>query len=128
MVLNVRTAVLAALGSCLAATGLTVAGEWHAWRGPHQNGVSDETGLVSSWSPDGENLIWKVDFIGRSTPVVYDGQACVMGRTGFGLDFVPRCCDLCFPGRARLPCCFPSARRPPARQAQGGRPMRPGSL
>ena len=63
------------------AVGVSNAGEWHAWRGPHQNGVSDETGLVSSWSPDGENLIWKADFIGRSTPVVYDGQVCVMGRT-----------------------------------------------
>jgi outer membrane protein assembly factor BamB len=81
MVVNLRVAICATLGLCLAASGVIVAGEWHSWRGPHQNGVSDETGLVSDWSPDGENLIWKADFIGRSTPVVYDGQACVMGRT-----------------------------------------------
>ena len=58
-----------------------LAGEWPAWRGPHQSGVADETGLVASWSPEGENLIWKVPFIGRSTPVVFDGRVCVLGRT-----------------------------------------------
>lgn len=81
MVVNLRVALCAALGLCLAVSGVALAGEWHSWRGPHQNGVSDDTGLVSSWSPDGENLMWKADFIGRSTPVVYDGQVCVMGRT-----------------------------------------------
>jgi len=64
----------------LVATSPAVA-DWSSWRGPTQNGVSGETGLVSSWSPEGENLIWKVEFIGRSTPVVIDGRVCVIGRT-----------------------------------------------
>ena len=32
--------------------------DWPSWRGRAQTGVSDQTGLVSSWSVDGENLIW----------------------------------------------------------------------
>ena len=58
------------------------AGEWTSWRGPSYAGVSSETGLVDQWSPDGENLVWKADFVGRSTPVVVDGRVCVIGRTG----------------------------------------------
>jgi outer membrane protein assembly factor BamB len=74
------TAALTAVALILVTTGPALA-DWSSWRGPSQNGVSGETGLVSSWSPDGENLIWKVVFIGRSTPVVVDGRVCVIGRT-----------------------------------------------
>lgn len=58
------------------------AGDWPAWRGPQGNSVSTETDLISSWSPKGENLLWRVDWIGRSTPVVFDGRVCVNGRIG----------------------------------------------
>ncbi len=65
---------LAGLGAILLLSVAPLgAGEWPGWRGPEQNGISTETGLVSSWSPEGENLIWKAEFIGRSTPVVFDG-------------------------------------------------------
>jgi outer membrane protein assembly factor BamB len=69
----------------LAAGAPLSAGEWPSWRGPGQNGVSSETGLVSSWSPAGENLAWRADLIGRSTPVVFDGRVCANGRVGQGL-------------------------------------------
>ena len=59
-----------------------VAQDWPSWRGRLQTGVSDQTGLVSSWSPDGENLIWFQEYIGRSTPAVFDGRICANGRTG----------------------------------------------
>ena len=59
-----------------------LASDWPHWRGPEQNGASPETGLVSQWSLDGENLIWKADFIGRSTPVIVKGKVYVIGRTG----------------------------------------------
>lgn len=59
-----------------------VAGDWPAWRGPLGNSVSTDTGLPSTWSPDGENLLWKAEWIGRSTPVVFDGRVCVNGRAG----------------------------------------------
>jgi outer membrane protein assembly factor BamB len=84
--MSTRGLRLAAVGLiCLVVGGLH-AGEWSSWRGPGYDGVSDETGLVSSWSPDGENMIWKADFIGRSTPVVVGGRVCVIGRRGDGVD------------------------------------------
>jgi outer membrane protein assembly factor BamB len=78
---------LASLGiACLLVAGGGHAAEWPSWRGGGYDGVSSETGLVSNWSPDGENLIWKAAFVGRSTPVVLDAQACVIGRVGQGID------------------------------------------
>lgn len=61
------------------------AGDWSGWRGPEQMGVSEETGLVAGWSVAGENLLWRADFVGRSTPVVFDGRVCANGRTGEGV-------------------------------------------
>src|SRR5688572_32889546 len=63
----------------------TLFADWPSWRGPTQNGVSPEKGLISQWSVGGENLIWKADFIGRSTPVVMNGRLYVTGRTGQGI-------------------------------------------
>jgi outer membrane protein assembly factor BamB len=60
--------------------------DWPSWRGRSQTGVSDATDLVSSWSPDGENLIWSDAWTGRSTPAVFDGRVCANGRTGDGVD------------------------------------------
>ena len=53
--------------------GAASASDWPSWRGRSQNGVSEETGLVSSWSTDGENLIWFQEYVARSTPAVFDG-------------------------------------------------------
>jgi outer membrane protein assembly factor BamB len=64
--------------SALSARNVCVAGDWAAWRGPEQNGVSRETNLPDNFSikPDaaGNNLIWKADFGGRSTPIVMNGR------------------------------------------------------
>jgi outer membrane protein assembly factor BamB len=65
--------------------GKILARDWPSWRGPNQNGASTETGLVSTWSLAGENLIWQADFIGRSTPVIMNGRVYVIGRAGMGL-------------------------------------------
>ena len=61
------------------------AGEWTSWRGPWQNGRSDETGVVTEWSREGQNLVWRQDWSGRSTPVVFDGRVCANGRSGEGI-------------------------------------------
>ena len=46
-------------------SGPAAANDWPSWRGRAQTGASDVTGLVSSWSPEGENLIW-YDRLGRA--------------------------------------------------------------
>lgn len=49
--------------------------DWPAWRGPEQNGVSRETGLIDSWSQDGKNVVWQNEKLGsRSTPIVLRGK------------------------------------------------------
>ncbi len=65
--------------------GSMAAQDWPSWRGRMQTGVSEQTGLVSSWSVGGENLIWFQEYIGRSTPAVFDGRVCANGRTGEGV-------------------------------------------
>jgi len=64
------------------AAGTALAADWSNWHGPLRDGTSDDKGLVSSWSPGGENLIWKADLTVRATPIVFDGRACVSGRGG----------------------------------------------
>ena len=82
VLLRVASAAIA----CLLTTGsLSSASDWPGWRGRSQTGVSDEMGLPSNWSPDGENLIWSDDWAGRSTPAVFDGRVCANGRAGDGV-------------------------------------------
>ena len=62
-----------------------IAEDWPTWRGPNQDGTSAETGLISTWSVEGENLIWEAEFIGRSTPIVLNDRVYVIGRVGEGI-------------------------------------------
>jgi outer membrane protein assembly factor BamB len=81
----VAAAVAAVAVGTLAAPAPCDAADWTHWRGPARNGTSPETGLPSSWSKEGENLIWRQDFTGRSTPVVFAGRVCANGRAGEGI-------------------------------------------
>ncbi len=47
-----------------------VAADWPEVRGPARDGTSPESGLPDSWSPDGDNLAFRLAHGGRSTPVV----------------------------------------------------------
>ena len=67
-------------------TGVLPAADWTHWRGPTRNGISPESGLIDGWSAEGENLLWRVDFVGRSTPVVLGGKVCANGRVGEGAE------------------------------------------
>ncbi|RPI84199.1 MAG: pyrrolo-quinoline quinone, partial [Planctomycetaceae bacterium] len=56
--------------------------DWPHWRGPEMNGVSREKGLVSSWSPEGENLLWRNPTIStRSTPIIMNGKVYLLSRS-----------------------------------------------
>jgi outer membrane protein assembly factor BamB len=54
------------------------AGEWPSWRGPHGDGVSDETGLPLRWGPS-ENIAWKTAIPGKghSSPIVWGDRVFV---------------------------------------------------
>jgi outer membrane protein assembly factor BamB len=58
--------------------GVVTAADWPVWRGANSDGVSPETSLPSNWSPEGENLLWKVPIGSRSTPIVLGGKVCVI--------------------------------------------------
>ena len=81
---NVAAAVFVSLLVSLSAPA--VAQDWPGWRGRNRTGVSDATGLPTSWSPEGENLVWSDSWTGRSTPAVFDGRVCANGRSGSGID------------------------------------------
>src|SRR2546425_12282255 len=59
-------------------------GTWANWRGPNQSGVSDEQGLPSSWSPEGQNLVWKAPLGGRSAPIFMNGRIFMVNTAGEG--------------------------------------------
>jgi outer membrane protein assembly factor BamB len=84
--MKTRSWKLALTVLCVLGAGSATAEEWTSWRGPRQNGVSGEKGLPDTWNPAGENVVWRRDFTGRSTPVVMDGRVYVNGRTGVGVD------------------------------------------
>ncbi len=83
--MHYRKPILYLLFICLVLVAISMpafAGDWPTWRGPNQDGTSAETGLISRWSAEGENLLWKAEFIGRSTPIVLNNRVYVIGRVG----------------------------------------------
>src|SRR4051794_18055521 len=59
-------------------------GDWPAWRGPHRDGLSKETGLMRQWPADGPKLLWKIKGLGSgfSTPSIARGKIFLMGTVG----------------------------------------------
>lgn len=68
-----NTFLLRIVGGALLAltTAASIAGDWPSWRGPHQNGTSDESSLPTKFSRT-ENVLWQIDMPGpaASTPIV----------------------------------------------------------
>jgi outer membrane protein assembly factor BamB len=58
--------------------------DWAEWRGPGRDGVSPEKGLPEKWSPQGENLVWKAPYGGRSAPIVMGNRVFVFNSSGSG--------------------------------------------
>ncbi|MDJ0839127.1 MAG: PQQ-binding-like beta-propeller repeat protein [Acidobacteriota bacterium] len=74
--------LLPSLCVCLAVTA--TAGDWTHWRGPDQNGYSTQKNLPSSWSKDGENLLWHANVGTRATPMIMGDRVFMIGRVGSG--------------------------------------------
>ncbi len=55
--------------------------DWPHWRGPMQNGQSVETAFPTTFSADGENILWrKEEYATRSAPVVMNGRVYIVCR------------------------------------------------
>jgi outer membrane protein assembly factor BamB len=80
--MKLRTAAWVLALSVTSVCGQAHGGDWYRWRGPEQDGVSREKNLPSTWSPDGENLIWKNDVGGMSSPIVMNGKVYTISRSG----------------------------------------------
>jgi|SRR5882724_4422761 len=79
------------LGLCAFVTVLPVAAnEWPQWRGPHRDGISQETGLLKEWPKEGPKLIWKSTDVGAgySTPAVVSERLYLLGNQGLDNEFV----------------------------------------
>ncbi len=63
---------------------------WSHWRGPEQIGVSRDRDLPEKFSLNPKapesNLIWKVPYGGRSTPIVQHGRVYVINKCGEGVE------------------------------------------
>jgi outer membrane protein assembly factor BamB len=71
------------LGLCvIIACATACGGDWTDWRGPARNGTSPEKNLPAKWSPQGENLAWRVPYGGRSAPVVMGNRVFVFNPSG----------------------------------------------
>src|SRR5262245_39483910 len=58
--------------------------DWADWRGPTRDGHSYEKGLPEKWSKQGENLLWKAPYGGRSAPIVMNGRVFLFNSAGEG--------------------------------------------
>ena len=68
-------------GLCTPLIGLNnaLASDWPSWRGPNQTGSSSQTGLISSWSLDGDNLTLEGRFYGSFHTHRFE-QSCLCHR------------------------------------------------
>jgi len=69
-----RSLLPSVIGFLLAAATVSRATDWTEFRGPGQQGHSDEQGLPLTWSAE-EHVVWKTDIpgLGWSSPAIADG-------------------------------------------------------
>jgi outer membrane protein assembly factor BamB len=83
-----------ALALLAPATAVLSGADWPDWRGPARTGASTETALPDKWSPQGENLAWRVPIGGRSAPVVFGDRLYLQTSSGEGATLQERI--ICF--------------------------------
>lgn len=66
------------------------AADWPQWRGPEQTGASREKAPVTTWSLDGQNVVWKSEIGGRTAPIVLNGRVFVITPVGEGVSLRER--------------------------------------
>ena len=87
-----KTLAAAAIVLCFLAGGAT--GDWPQFRGPNQDGISPEKGLLSTWPEGGPKVLWTVPLgAGFGGPAIRDGEVYILDRIDNAQD-VLRCLDL----------------------------------
>src|SRR5262245_2497324 len=78
-----------AIGLSFSAVPLCADG-WPQWRGPHRDGISQETNLLKEWPANGPKLLWQLKEIGAgySTPAVVGERLYIMNSKGMDDEFV----------------------------------------
>ncbi len=57
------------------------AADWPNWRGPNHNGISNETGWLTTWPKAGPKVLWKKSIgTGYASMAVADGRVYAMGN------------------------------------------------
>ncbi len=81
--------VLAVLGIGLIATTVR-ADDWAQWRGQKRDGISQEKGLLNSWTSGSPKLLWQVKTVGLgySTPSVAGSRLYMQSNEGIASEFV----------------------------------------
>ncbi len=61
--------------------------DWTRFRGPDGTGISDDTGLPTTWSAS-ENIVWKTPLpgFGASSPITLGDKIFLTAYSGYGLD------------------------------------------
>jgi outer membrane protein assembly factor BamB len=79
-----RKLLLLFLSACLSLAAHKAFGDdWPQWRGPHEDGISAETGLLPEWPEKGPNELWRVPLGNGFSAVSVVGQ---QAFTLFGSD------------------------------------------
>jgi outer membrane protein assembly factor BamB len=60
MIVRRSLASIATIAAVLYAVTSARADDWPQWRGPHQDGISAEKGLLAQWPDDGPKQLWRV--------------------------------------------------------------------
>jgi outer membrane protein assembly factor BamB len=60
------------------------AADWPQWRGPDRDGISNETGLLTSWPQGGPKVVWRVSGlgVGYSSFSIVGGRMFTQGQRG----------------------------------------------
>jgi outer membrane protein assembly factor BamB len=77
---------VSALAPMVTAQRRVALGDWPEQRGPNRDGISQEKGLPEKWSLQGENLLWRVPYGGRSAPVIVGNHLYVQNPAGRGAE------------------------------------------
>lgn len=80
------SALLAALFAAALSATPAGADDWPRWRGPNQDGTSNESGLPAEISLTAPILAWSIPLAGRGTPVIHKGRVFALGYEGTGPD------------------------------------------